>query len=66
MTTTLAGMTVNERLAATGRTELWERAVCAGDRDAMVSVLRRIAVPSPGNVADAVLADPEFYGFPLR
>jgi hypothetical protein len=63
MTMTLAGMTVNERLAATGRTELWEDVVRAGDRDGMIAILRRIAVPSPGNVADAVLADPVFYGF---
>jgi hypothetical protein len=61
--TTLSGMTVNERLAATGRTELWEEAVRASDREGMVAILRRIAVPSPGNVADAVLADPVFYGF---
>jgi len=61
--TTLAGMTVNERLAATGRTEMWDDAVRAGDRNAMIALLRKIAVPSPGNVADAVLADPVFYGF---
>ena len=63
---TLAGMTVNERIAATGREEAWDAAVRAGDRDAMIALLRRVAVASPGNVADAVLADPEFYGFPRR
>ena len=63
---TLAGMTVNERIAATGRQEAWDAAVRAGDRDAMIALLRRIAVASPGNVADAVLADPEFYGYPKR
>ena len=63
MTTTLAGMTVNERLAATGRVELWEDAVRARDRTAMIALLRRIAVPNPQTVADAVLADPVFYGF---
>ena len=62
--TTLAGLTVNERLAATGRLELWDVAVRARDRDAMVALLRRIAVPDPRRVADAVLADPVFYGFP--
>jgi hypothetical protein len=61
--TTLAGLTVNERLAATGRMELWDDAVRAGDRAGMIALLRRIAVPNPTNVADAVLADPEFYGF---
>jgi hypothetical protein len=61
--TTLSGMTVNERLVATGRMELWDDAVRAGDRSAMIALLRRIAVPNPQNVADAVLADPAFYGF---
>uniref|UniRef100_UPI0035CB8901 hypothetical protein n=1 Tax=uncultured Sphingomonas sp. TaxID=158754 RepID=UPI0035CB8901 len=61
--TTLSGMTVNERLVATGRMELWNDAVRAGDRSAMIALLRRIAVPNPQNVADAVLADPAFYGF---
>lgn len=63
--TTLSGMTVNERLVATGRMELWDDAVRAGDRSAMIALLRRIAVPNPQNVADAVLADPAFYGFAL-
>jgi hypothetical protein len=64
--TTLAEMTVNERIVATGREGARDVAVRAGDRDAMIAVLRRVAVASPGNVADAVLADPEFYGFPRR
>ncbi|WP_404368101.1 hypothetical protein AB5I39_14110 [Sphingomonas sp. MMS24-J45] len=61
--TTLAGMTVNERLAATGRTGEWEDAVRAGDRAAMIRTLRRVAIPNADRVADAVLADPAFYGF---
>ena len=61
--TTLAGMTVNERLAARGLFESWEEAARARDRGTMILLLRRVAVPNAPNVADAVLADPAFYGF---
>lgn len=59
----LAGMTVNERLAARGMLADWETAVRAGDRAKMVLLLRRVAMPNAMAVADLVLADPAAYGF---
>jgi hypothetical protein len=61
--TGLAGMTVNERLAARGLSDDWDVAVRAGDRDRMVLLLRRVAMPNAPQVADVVLADPAAYGF---
>ncbi|WP_304561530.1 hypothetical protein [Sphingomonas immobilis] len=54
---------MNERLVARGLLENWNDAVRARDRAAMILLLRRVAVPNASNVADAVLADPAFYGF---
>ena len=59
---TASDMTVNERLAARGLFEDWERAVREGDRATMVLLLRRIGIPNAPRVADIVLADPAFYG----
>jgi hypothetical protein len=56
-------MTVNERLAARGLFEDWERAVRGEDRATMTLLLRRIGIPNAPRVADVVLADPAFYGF---
>lgn len=56
-------MTVNERLAARGLFEDWERAVRGSDRATMTLLLRRIGIPNAPRVADIVLADPGFYGF---
>ncbi|MET4664222.1 hypothetical protein [Sphingomonas sp. PvP056] len=64
--TTMARMTVNERLEATGRLDAWNAAVEARDMDAMVLLLRLVAAPDPRRVAQGVLADPEFYGFATR
>jgi hypothetical protein len=58
-----AEMTVNERLAARGLFEDWERAVRGEDRATMTLLLRRIGIPNAPRVADVVLADPAFYGF---
>jgi hypothetical protein len=59
----LAGMTVNERLDVRGLFADWEEAVRARDRNAMILVLRRVAMPDAPRVADVVLADPAAYGF---
>jgi hypothetical protein len=56
-------MTVNERLAARGLFEDWERAVRGQDRATMTLLLRRIGIPNAPRVTDVVLADPAFYGF---
>lgn len=61
--TGLAGMTVNERLVARGLLDDWDRAVRSGDRDTMVLILRRVAMPNAPQIADVVLADPAAYGF---
>jgi hypothetical protein len=61
--TGLAGMTVNERLAARNLLDDWNRAVAARDRATMVLMLRRVAMPDAPRVADLVLANPAAYGF---
>lgn len=63
MTTSLAGMSVNERMDARGFTEQWDGAVHARDRSAMLMLLRRVAMPNPDLVINAILADPAAYGF---
>ncbi|RZM23546.1 MAG: hypothetical protein EOP67_48220, partial [Sphingomonas sp.] len=47
--TTLARMTVNERLEAMGRLEQWNAAVEARDLDAMVQLLRRVPLFEPAH-----------------
>lgn len=59
----LAGMTVNERLAARGLLGAWEEAVGQRDLARMTLLLRRAAVADAPRVAGVVLADPAAYGF---
>lgn len=59
----LAGMTVNERLAARGLTAEWDAAVIAGDRIRMLMILKRVALFDGARIVDAVLADPAAYGY---
>lgn len=59
----LAGMTVNERLAHFGILDQWDNAVRARDRAMMIRLLERVDVRDPGKTADAVLANPQKYGF---
>lgn len=60
--TGLAGMTVNERLAARGLIAEWEVAGAARDRAAMLRLLQRTGMPDARRVVDVILADPAAYG----
>lgn len=59
----LAGMTVNERLAARGLTAEWDAAVIARDRATMLMLLKRVALFDGAPIVDAVLGDPAAYGY---
>jgi Superinfection immunity protein len=58
-----AGMTVNERLHAAGLTAPWGAAARARNREQMLEILKRVAIANPAFTVDAVLADPNKYGF---
>lgn len=58
----LAGMTVNERLAARGLAAEWSEAGGHRDRAAMLRLLQRVAVPDARRVVDVILNDPGTYG----
>lgn len=57
----LAGMTVNERLFATGALQSFQAAARKRDRDEMVRLLATVDVSSW--TADTIIADPQKYGF---
>lgn len=59
----MAGMTVNERLAARGLTAQWDAAVIARDRPTMLILLKRVALFDGAPIADAILRDPAAYGY---
>ena len=61
--TGLAGMTVEERMAARGLGNEWRTAVIARDRDAMMKLLKRVALFDAAPIADAILRDPAAYGY---
>lgn len=58
-----SGMTVNERLFATGLLDEFEQAARRRDRDAMIEILRRVDVQPPEATVDPILADPKRFGF---
>lgn len=61
----LGGMTVNERLFARGLIEKWDDAIRRRSRSEMIEVLRAIALTEnqATQTADAVLKNPQAYGF---
>lgn len=61
----LTGMTVNERLVACGVIDKWDLAVRRRSRPEMIEVLRSVALTESqaSQTADAVLKDPQKYGF---
>jgi hypothetical protein len=61
--TGLGGMTVEERMTARGLSDDWHRAVGARDREAMVRLLKRVALFDAAPIADAILGDPAAYGY---
>lgn len=60
-----AGMTVNERLVVSGQLAAWDAAVIRRDRAGMIEVLLSIELSEKqaAETTDAVLADPQRYGF---
>ena len=58
-----SGMTVNGRLFNAGLTDDWDAAVRARDRRRM-RILQKVSLGRQAvKTADAILADPAFYGF---
>ena len=60
-----AGMTVNERLVISGQIAAWDAAVSRRDRAGMIAALMATELSEKQAVetTDAVLADPQKYGF---
>ena len=59
-----AGMTTNERLYVAGLMREWSAAATSRDRKGMVQILSRVGLDNVANeITDAILADPERYGF---
>jgi hypothetical protein len=61
-----AGMTVNERLVVSGQMAAWDAAVVRRDRAGMIAVLMatELSEKQAAETTDAVLANPQKYGFP--
>ena len=59
-------MTVNERLFVAGLVQQFDEAISSGDRPRAIGILLRVALSdaSAGETVDAVLANPEKYGYP--
>ena len=62
------GMTVNERLYASGLLDAFDAAVARGDEDELIRLLEsvRLSHADACATAFATLADPVRYGFPKR
>ena len=59
-----AGMTTNGRLYVAGLLPDWDVAVVSRNRKRMVEILGKVGLASDGDqIADAVLANPQRYGF---
>ncbi len=60
-----SGMTVNERLFEAELMTNFQAAARAGDREAMILVLTKVALSreEAGATADAILANPKYYGY---
>jgi hypothetical protein len=59
-----AGMTVNERLVVSGQIAAWDAAVAKRDWVGMIEVLMSTELTAKQAAeTDAVLADPQKYGF---
>ena len=62
---TIAGMTVNERLQHFGLVAEFDAAISAGDRPAVIDILRRARFTEEraNYTASRVLSAPELYGY---
>ena len=62
---TYSGMTVNERLVASGLLSAWDDAISNGQRQAAIDLLGYLDLTDQAEeVVDMVLGDPTTYGFP--
>lgn len=57
-----AGMTVNERLFASGKLGRFDIAIRLGWRWWAIRILRSVDLETPERTVDAILADPTRYG----
>lgn len=57
------GMTVNERLAASGKMASFDAAALARDRETMSRILSELDVSGADWTADTILANPDRYGY---
>ncbi|MGE4065107.1 MAG: hypothetical protein AB7E79_17210 [Rhodospirillaceae bacterium] len=60
--TDYSGMTLNERLFASGQMQVFDLAARRRDRLAMIRILKALDVPDAECSADAILAHPEQFG----
>lgn len=58
-----AGMTLNERLFDAALFDEFDAAVRARDRLRIIAVLEKVFVQDPQMTADAIIEDPEKYGY---
>jgi hypothetical protein len=61
--TRYAGMTVNERLFDSGLVADFDAAVRARSREKMIRILSALDVENAAHSADAILRNPEWYGY---
>jgi hypothetical protein len=61
--TNYAGMTVNERLFASGQLNRFEKVARQRDRAAMIEIYKSIDVEDSEWCVDTILANPTKYGF---
>jgi hypothetical protein len=60
-----SGMTVNERLVASGSLSAWDSAIRNGQRQVAIDLLGQVdLMDQAAEIVDTVLADPTRYGFP--
>jgi hypothetical protein len=58
-----SGMTVNERLFASGLIDDFDRAASARNREEMIAILKRVDVDNPEWTADSIIGSPAKYGY---
>ncbi|MBW8745220.1 MAG: hypothetical protein JF628_12925 [Sphingomonas sp.] len=58
-----AGLTVSERLIASGLMQAFEAASRTRDRESMIGILSEVAVEDAPTTVDAILADPTRFGY---
>jgi hypothetical protein len=60
-----SGMTVNERLIASGLLSAWDSAIRNGERQVAIDLLSQVdLIGQAAEIVDTVFGDPAKYGFP--